>query len=223
MSLQWTRGAPRSVRVGIVLATLALSALFLAQGVNDYVAGTLLSAAQATSGATQPNPPLSFEPPDRCAILARNMFDSASGALCPPKAVAPPEPALVPRAPQRDHERRKTRPSGITAVSNARFRVQRALIDSVLRDPAGELRSIRAVPYSRQGKLIGVKLYGIQGDSLLHVLGLQNDDVLLAINGLEIATPDAALEAYARLRSASKVSVSLERGGRPMIVDYSIE
>ncbi|HET6337402.1 MAG TPA: PDZ domain-containing protein, partial [Polyangiales bacterium] len=114
-------------------------------------------------------------------------------------------------------------PAFAPASGGASFKVQRALVESVLQDPGAGLGSIRVVPHSKDGRMVGAKLYGIRKDSPLHTLGLQNGDVLLAINGLEIATPDAALDAYSRLRSESNLSVSLERRGEPMTVDYAIE
>jgi general secretion pathway protein C len=294
----------KSASVGIVLVALALSALFLAQGVSAYVAGALPSTAHVTTRfVTQARPPGS-ELPDHCAILARNVFDSGTGALCPARAVARNEPPPAPPAPRPgetpapcEGETRKLvaavhserdparsfaelasakspsrllqegdridddvvfaiyptavhfkRPSGhycsltmfgelvpssatpspsptlpLAPATAARFKVRRALIESTLQDPASSLRSIRAIPHSEDDRMVGVKLYGIGRGSLLHTLGLQNGDVLLAINGLDVATTDAALDAYAQLRSASNLSVSLERRGQPMTVDYAIE
>lgn len=285
---------------GIVLVTLALSGLLIAQGANACVAGALPRADHAVKRvARQAGPPPGSEPPNVCAILARNAFDTESGALCPAKAIAvnePPPPPPAPRPgetpPPCEGEARKLvaavhsehdparsyaelstaesasqlfqegdriddsvvfaihptavhlkQPSGhycsltmfgeparssalaplAPPAGTPRFKVQRSLVESVLQDPATGLGAIRVVPYSKDGRMVGTKLYGIRKDSPLHTLGLQNGDVLLAINGLEIATPDAALEAYGRLRSATNLSVSLERRGQPMTVDYAIE
>jgi len=295
----------KSASIGIVLATLALSALFLAQGVNAYVIAALPGADRAAKlVAAHAGPPPGTAPPDRCAILARNAFDPASGGLCPPKAVAGIEPPPAPRPgetpppcegqtrklvaavhTERDPKRSfvelvsteaasqllregdrigdnvvfaihptavhlkqsngqlcsltmfgepasnrppvraqaKERSSSITAVTGAQFTVRRALVDSVLQDPMSSLGSVRVVPHSKDGRAAGIKIYGIRSDSPLHALGLQNGDALLTINGLEIATPDAALEAYGQLRGASHLAVSLERRGQPMTVAYAIE
>jgi general secretion pathway protein C len=37
-----------------------------------------------------------------------------------------------------------------------------------------------------------------------------------------MSSPDSALEAYARLRSADRITVNLVRRGQPTTVDYSI-
>jgi general secretion pathway protein C len=58
---------------------------------------------------------------------------------------------------------------------------------------------------------------------LLGKLGLQNGDLMRTINGFEMSSPDTALEAYARLRSASNLTVAVVRRGQPMNVQYDIE
>jgi general secretion pathway protein C len=136
-------------------------------------------------------------------------FKQSSGHYCSLRMFGEPAPSSA--------------PPPLAPSAGASFKVKRTVIESVLQDPANSLRSIRVVPHSEDDRMVGVKLYGIRQDSLLHTLGLQNGDVLLAVNGLEVATPDAALEAYGQLRSATNLSVSLERRGQPMTVDYAIE
>jgi general secretion pathway protein C len=51
---------------------------------------------------------------------------------------------------------------------------------------------------------------------------MQNGDRLQTINGFEMASPEKALEAYARLRTADKLTISLNRGGKAMNLDYDI-
>ena len=51
---------------------------------------------------------------------------------------------------------------------------------------------------------------------------LEDGDVLLEVNGASIATPDAALAAYAKLRTASHVWLAIERNGQRTRMDYDI-
>lgn len=84
------------------------------------------------------------------------------------------------------------------------------------------LRTVKVVPEQRNGKLVGLRLFGIKAGSLLGSLGLKNGDRLEAINGFEIADPTKALEAYARLRTAKHLQVRLDRSGRPLELDLNI-
>ena len=66
-------------------------------------------------------------------------------------------------------------------------------------------------------------LFGIRPDTLLGKLGLQNGDRLEAINGFEMASPEKALEAYARLRTADSLAVKVTRRGAPVTIDFKIQ
>jgi general secretion pathway protein C len=77
------------------------------------------------------------------------------------------------------------------------------------------MRSARIVPEQKDGKTVGIRLFGIRPDTLLGSLGLQNGDRLEQINGYDIANPEKALEAFAHLRTASELTVGLERRGKP--------
>jgi len=110
----------------------------------------------------------------------------------------------------------------IVAQGEAKFTVQRTFVDKILQNQAEIMRSARIVPHEENGQVVGVKLYGIRRNSLLGKLGLQNGDLLRTINGFAMSSPDTALEAYSRLRTAANLSVAVTRRGREMNVDYDI-
>jgi len=113
--------------------------------------------------------------------------------------------------------------ANIKAQSETKFSVQRSFVDKVLQNQAEIMRSARIVPHEENGQVVGVKLYGIRRNSLLGKLGLQNGDLLRTINGFAMSSPDTALEAYSKLRSANNLSVAVVRRGRPLSVDYDIQ
>ena len=89
--------------------------------------------------------------------------------------------------------------------------------------PAGRPRPWpRVVPQLRDGKPIGFRLSGIRSDGPFAAIGLENGDILLEVNGMPIETPDAALAAYAKLRTASHVWLAIERDRRRIRMDYDI-
>ena len=65
-------------------------------------------------------------------------------------------------------------------------------------------------------------MYGIRRNSVLGQLGIQNGDMLRTINGYDMSSPDSALEAYARLRSAERITLNLNRRGQDQTIDYQI-
>jgi general secretion pathway protein C len=110
---------------------------------------------------------------------------------------------------------------GIEQVSATEFNIQRPLVDRVLENQAELMRSARIVPHEEGGRIVGVKMFGIRPTSLLGRLGMQNGDVLHSINGYDMTSPDRALEAYARLRSSDRLTVSISRRGARTNLDYN--
>jgi general secretion pathway protein C len=112
--------------------------------------------------------------------------------------------------------------AGITQVNDHEFTVDRGLVDRLLGNQAALMRTARVIPHEEGGQTVGVKIYGIRRASLLGRLGVQNGDMLRTINGYDMTSPDSALEAYARLRNADRITINVVRRGQPMTIDYSI-
>jgi general secretion pathway protein C len=111
----------------------------------------------------------------------------------------------------------------IKKISDTEFQIDRAVVDNILEHQADLMRTARIVPEQKDGKVVGIRLFGIRPETLLGKLGLQNGDRLEAINGFEMASPEKALEAYARLRSAESLSVKVTRRGSPLTIDFKIQ
>jgi len=111
----------------------------------------------------------------------------------------------------------------IKKISPTEFHVDRGVLDKILENQATLMRSARIVPEQKDGKTVGIRLFGIRPETLLGTLGLQNGDRLEAINGFPMASPEKALEAYARLRKADNLNVQVTRRGKPMSIDYRIK
>ena len=146
----------------------------------------------------------------------------------PPGAAPAPTPTPTPEAPPPTTGRGpSTVPPDIAAkiqkISDTEFHVDRSVVDKILENQADLMRSARIVPEQKDGKVVGVRMFGIRPDTLLGTLGLQNGDRLETINGFNMASPEKALEAYARLRTAGNLNVKVTRRGAPMSIDYRIK
>jgi len=111
----------------------------------------------------------------------------------------------------------------VRKVSDTEFQIDREVVDTILDHQADLMRAVRIVPEQKDGKFVGIRLLGIRPQTLLGKLGLQNGDRLETINGFEMASPERALEAYARLRSAESLSVKVSRGGNPVTINLKIQ
>ena len=108
----------------------------------------------------------------------------------------------------------------VTKTGGQSYEVQRSALEQLL---AGGLSSWpRVVPDVKDGEPGGLRLVGVRTDSPFAAIGLADGDRLLEVNGRSIVTPDAALAAYASLRTTSHVWLLIERGGQGVRMDYVI-
>jgi general secretion pathway protein C len=143
----------------------------------------------------------------------------------PPAAPGAPQPAAPPgpRPPGGPGPVPADIASKIQRVSDTEFNVDRSVVDKILENQAELMKSARIVPEQKDGKVVGIRMFGIRPDTLLGTLGFENGDRLEAINGFNMASPEKALEAYARLRTASALNVKVNRRGKAMALDYRIK
>jgi general secretion pathway protein C len=112
---------------------------------------------------------------------------------------------------------------GIQKKSATEYDVDRGVVDKILENQAELMRQARIVPEQENGKVVGIRLFGVRPDTLLGVLGMENGDRLEKINGFDMTSPEKALEAYARLRTADHLTISVNRKGQETNLDYNIK
>lgn len=112
---------------------------------------------------------------------------------------------------------------GIQKVDDLNYNIDRVVVDKIIENQAELMKTARIVPEQVDGKVVGIKLLNIRQDTLLGVLGMQAGDSLKSINGFDMTSPEKALEAYAKLRTAPHIQVGLIRGGKPVNLEYSIK
>jgi general secretion pathway protein C len=124
-----------------------------------------------------------------------------------------------PRSPDAQGLAARAHAGGIRKIGAHSYEVRRDVVDGLggVTPPWP-----RAVPELRDGQPVGFRLFSIRTGNPIAALGLQNGDLLLQANGRSLATPDGALAAYAALRSADHIWLLIERGGRPVRIDYWI-
>jgi len=111
---------------------------------------------------------------------------------------------------------------GLKKVGEHQYELQRDTLEQVLGNMSLLSRSARIVPEVRDGKPAGFRLYSVRPTGPFAAIGMQNGDVIYAINGLEMSSPEKALAVYSKLKSAGHLSVSLERGGKKINKEYTI-
>lgn len=110
----------------------------------------------------------------------------------------------------------------IEKVSDTEYRIERSALDAFMQDQASLMRGSRVRPFRRGGELIGLRMRVRKG-TLFDLIGLKSGDVLKGINGFPLTNPQKALEAYGRLQTADELHLSIERGGKPVTIDFTVQ
>lgn len=137
---------------------------------------------------------------------------------------APPPVAAAPAAPRaKDTDPFAAELSkGIKQLSDHKYEIQRNTLESVLGNINLLSRSARIVPEMKDGKASGFRLFAVRPEGPFAKIGMQNGDIISSINGLEITSPEKALEVYAKLKSASHLSLGMERNSQKITKEYNI-
>jgi hypothetical protein len=112
--------------------------------------------------------------------------------------------------------------SGIKAIDDTHYEIATAVVESGLLDPMTATRSVRVVPALSDGKLDGLKLFGIGPSSLYAKLGFANGDRVVAINQQRPSSASDWLDLRSKLRDARRFEVELVRSGKPRTLVFTI-
>jgi general secretion pathway protein C len=134
----------------------------------------------------------------------------------------PPQPVAAAAAPNKDDALAVDLSKGIKKLTENKYELQRSTLESVLGNMALLSRSARIVPEMKDGKAAGFRLFAVRPDGPFAMIGMQNGDIISSINGLEITSPEKALEVYAKLKSASHLSLGMERNSQKVTKEYNI-
>jgi type II secretion system protein C len=145
----------------------------------------------------------------------------------PPK----PTPAAQPKAPASKPRSRKRGKSvaiegaedAINCAGENSCTVDRKFVEQLMRNPQQLMTQARMYPVTKDGETAGFRVSGVRNGSLATMIGLKNGDVVSEINGSKLGTIDDALAMYQKLRRASHLSVTVERGGAVITKEISIK
>ncbi len=102
------------------------------------------------------------------------------------------------------------------------FVVDEAELDKGLENLPMLLTQARAVPYFKDGRSIGLRLFAIKTGSLYEKIGLKNGDILKSINGNSLGDISQALKLFEQLKQERSISLVLERDKQDREFKYTI-
>jgi hypothetical protein len=103
----------------------------------------------------------------------------------------------------------------ITKIDDHTFEVDRGLVRDLV-SGAAKPGGARVGPRTENGKLTGLRMFGIKEPSLAGALGMQNGDVMTGVNNVPITSMQTMLDVYAHIDSLNVVEIAAERAGKPM-------
>lgn len=95
-------------------------------------------------------------------------------------------------------------------------------VESALSDLNKVMTQARVVPNLVGGKTSGYRMFNIAPGSIYTKLGLQNNDVVERVNGVEIKSPDALYQLFQQVKNESRITLDFNRGGRKESVKIEI-
>lgn len=112
--------------------------------------------------------------------------------------------------------------SQVKALGGNRFVIARAEVEKARSNIGELLKQARMEPNIVNGQTNGFVVKMIQPRSFLGQLGLKVGDVVTQVNGVELNSPEKALQVFQQLREARRLSVNLLRGDKPLSLQYEV-
>ena len=100
--------------------------------------------------------------------------------------------------------------------------LDRREVDAAFANLPRLLTQARVMPHYSDGKMAGFRVISVKSDSLFGRIGLQPQDVLKRINGMEIKDPSRFLSAFQQVKEEDTITIDLVRQGRPSTFVYEI-
>jgi hypothetical protein len=112
---------------------------------------------------------------------------------------------------------------GIRVVDATHVTVKAEVMHALYANPMAMSRDFRVVPSMHDGRAAGLTFFGVRPKSFADRVGVRNRDRLITINGDDVSDLEKLLEVYGKLTEATKLELSLERGGKAVSLIITVE
>ncbi len=116
----------------------------------------------------------------------------------------------------------QTQHGGVRKITPNRYVLDRSTVDSNLKNMAPLFTQIRAIPNIKNGQSNGFMLSEIEPGSIFQQIGLQDGDLLTAVNGQAVGDPAKAMDLMQTLQNQSSITLNVMRNGAPTHLYYNI-
>ncbi len=147
----------------------------------------------------------------------------SAAARTPRAAVTPPPTAPKPTGPNAAAAAAVASDSAVQRGGPNTFEVRRDALNAALNNKAALATGATIVPNYSEGQRNGLKMVGVQPNSVYSQVGLQSGDVLQSVNGTQIKSQAHALELFEQLRNRDDINLQVERNGRKEKLSYKVK
>ena len=119
----------------------------------------------------------------------------------------------------------RSEPASTADSGNLTARDPQQLADirnELLQNPGNVTNYIRVVPASSSGQQRGYRIYPGRERALFEAAGMRPGDLVTAVNGVSLDSPQRAMSLLNDLRNAQSINVTVERGGNEQNYTLSI-
>jgi hypothetical protein len=104
--------------------------------------------------------------------------------------------------------------TAIEKINGRRYEIDRGVVGGLYERGGDLLSGMKIMPVLSKDSVVGISLRDIKKDSLLDRFGVEDGDMLVAINGEPCTTLDGTLEALESARKSDRLLASLDRTGK---------
>ena len=112
--------------------------------------------------------------------------------------------------------------SRIRKTAGNKYVIDRRELDDTIKNINKVFTQARAVPFFRDGKTIGFRVFAIKPGSVFERIGLKNGDIVRRVNGVELTDPTKAITLFTELQNEGHIAVDLDRNQKPESFSYEI-
>lgn len=112
--------------------------------------------------------------------------------------------------------------AGAAPAPRAGIRLDPRDVEEALSDLNKVMTQARVVPYMVGGKIAGYTIFDIVPGSLYTRLGLQNNDVVERVNGVEMKSPETLYQLFQQIRHQRRIALDFSRSGKKETVNLEI-
>ena len=101
--------------------------------------------------------------------------------------------------------------------------IQRVKLTQVLSGGPGRFfQQMPVMPFKKAGRFLGFQIMAMYGDNIPHPQGVQVGDIVTAVNGKAVTTPDQFIKVWNGMNKAQVLRVELVRNEEALRIEYPI-